>query len=56
VWVAIATQSADGGVVDERLRDVLVRLVFDAAGAEVWEPRAVCGYGELAQAAWHERS
>ena len=25
VWVAIATQSAEGGVVDERLRDVLFR-------------------------------
>jgi hypothetical protein len=51
VWVAIATQSAEGGVVDERLRDVLFRLVFDAAGAEVWELRADWPAGPLA---WFE--
>jgi hypothetical protein len=51
VWVAIATQSADRGVVDERLRDVLFRLAFDAAGAEVWEPRADWPSGPLA---WFE--
>jgi hypothetical protein len=51
IWVAIATQAADGRVVDERLRDVLFRLVFDAADAEVWEPRADSTSGELA---WFE--
>jgi hypothetical protein len=51
IWVAIATQAADGGFVDERLRDVLFRLVFDAAGAELWEPRADWPLGELA---WFE--
>lgn len=47
LWVAIATQTADGGFVAERLRDVLFGLVFDAAGAEVWEPRADWPAGEL---------
>lgn len=51
VWVAIATQAADGRFVDERLRDVLFRLVFDAAGADLWEPRADWPSGELA---WFE--
>lgn len=51
IWVAIATQAADGGFVDERLRDVLFRLVFDAAEAELWEPRADWPLGELA---WFE--
>lgn len=51
VWVAIATQAADGRFVDERLRDVLFRLVFDAARAEVWEPRADWPSGPLA---WFE--
>ena len=51
IWVAIATQSADGRFVDERLRDVLFRLVFDAARAEVVEPRADWPLGELA---WFE--
>jgi hypothetical protein len=36
----IATQAADGRFADERLRGVLFRLVVDAAGAELWEPRA----------------
>ena len=48
IWVAIATQAADGR---ERLRDVLFRLVFDAAEAELWEPRADWPSGELA---WFE--
>jgi hypothetical protein len=51
IWVAIATQSADGRFVDERLRDVLFRLVFDAAHAELVEPRADWPLGELA---WFE--
>jgi hypothetical protein len=51
IWVAIATQAVDGRFVDERLRDVLFRLVFDAAGAELWEPRADWPSGELA---WFE--
>jgi hypothetical protein len=51
IWVAIATQTADGRFVDERLRDVLFRVVFDAAGAELWEPRADWPSGELA---WFE--
>lgn len=51
IWVAVATQAADGRFVDERLRDVLFRLVFDAAGAELWEPRADWPLGELA---WFE--
>jgi len=51
VWVAIATQAVDGRFVDERLRDVLFRLVFDAAEAELWEPRADWPSGELA---WFE--
>lgn len=51
IWVAIATQAADGRFVDERLRDVLFRLVFDAAGAALWEPRADWPSGELA---WFE--
>ena len=40
IWVAIATQAADGRFVEERLRDVLFRLVFDAAEGELSEPRA----------------
>lgn len=51
VWVAIATQAADGRFVDERLRDVLFGLVLDAAEAELWEPRADWPSGELA---WFE--
>jgi hypothetical protein len=51
IWVAIATQAADGRFVDERLRDVLFRLVFDAAEAELWEPRADWPSGDLA---WFE--
>lgn len=51
IWVAMATQAADGRFVDERLRDVLFRLVFDAAGAALWEPRADWPLGELA---WFE--
>ena len=51
IWVAIATQAADGRFVDERLRDVLFRLVFDAGEAELWEPRADWPSGELA---WFE--
>ncbi len=51
VWVAIATQAVDGRFVEERLRDVLFRLVFDAARAEVSEPRADWPSGPLA---WFE--
>jgi len=51
IWVAIATQAVDGRFVDERLRDVLFRLVFDAAEAELSEPRADWPLGELA---WFE--
>lgn len=51
LWVAIATQAPDGRFVEERLRDVLFRLVFDAAEAEAWEPRADWPGGELA---WFE--
>lgn len=40
IWVAIATQAADGRFVEERLRDVPFRLVLDVAGAELREPRA----------------
>jgi hypothetical protein len=48
IWVAIASQAFDGRFVDERLRDVLFRLVFDAVEAELWEPRADWPLGELA--------
>jgi len=51
IWVAIATQASDGRFVDERLRDVLFRLVFEAAEAELWEPRADWPLGELS---WFE--
>ncbi len=51
IWIAVATQAADRRFVDERLRDVLFRLVFDAAEAEVWEPRADWPLGDLA---WFE--
>jgi hypothetical protein len=51
VWVAIATQAADGRFVEERLRDVLFGLALEAAGAELWEPRADWPGGELA---WFE--
>lgn len=51
VWVAIATQAADGRFVEERLRDVLFGLVLAAAEAELWEPRADWPSGELA---WFE--
>jgi hypothetical protein len=47
IWVAIAIQAADGRFVDERLRDVLFRLVFDAPETELWEPRADWASGEL---------
>jgi hypothetical protein len=50
VWVAIATQAADGRFVEERLRDVLFGLVLATAGAELWEPRADWPSGELAGA------
>jgi hypothetical protein len=39
VWVAIATRAADGAFVADGLRELLFAIVFDAAGAEVWEPR-----------------
>jgi len=51
IWVAIATQAADGRFVDERLRDVLFRLAFDSAEAELSEPRADWPSGEMA---WFE--
>jgi hypothetical protein len=46
VWVAIATQAADGRLVEERLRDV--SLVLASAEAKLWEPRADWPSGELA--------
>jgi hypothetical protein len=39
VWVAIATRGADGGSIDEAVRDVLFRIAFESAGAEISEPR-----------------
>jgi hypothetical protein len=48
VWVAIATQAADGRFLEEDLRDLLFGLVLDAARAEVWEPRADWPSGPLA--------
>jgi hypothetical protein len=39
LWVAIATRAADGAFVADALRELLFAIVFDAAGAEVWEPR-----------------
>ncbi len=39
VWVAIATGAADGAFVADRLRELLFVILFDAAGAEVSEPR-----------------
>jgi hypothetical protein len=39
VWVAIATRTGEGAFVAEGLRDLLFAIVFDAAGAEIWEPR-----------------
>lgn len=40
IWLAIATQAVDGRFIDEQLLDVLFRLVFDAAGAELCEEPA----------------
>lgn len=51
VWVAVSTQASDGRFVEERLRDVLFRLAFDAAEAALSEPRADWPSGELA---WFE--
>lgn len=51
VWVAIATRATDERVVEEILRNVLFRLVFEAAGAELWEPRPDWPSGQLA---WFE--
>lgn len=51
VWVAIATQAADGRFVEERLRDVLFGVVLAAAEAELWEPCADWPSGDLA---WFE--
>jgi hypothetical protein len=51
VWVAIATQAADGRFVEERLRDVLFGVVLAAAEAGMWEPRADWPSGALA---WFE--
>ena len=39
VWVAIATRAADGAFVADELRELLFAIVFDAAGAELWELR-----------------
>jgi hypothetical protein len=47
VWVAIATRARDGGFVAERLRDVLFAIVFEAASAELLEPRADWPSGAL---------
>lgn len=51
VWVAIATRATDERVVEEILRNVLFRLVFEAAGTEIWEPRSDWPSGQLA---WFE--
>jgi hypothetical protein len=47
VWVAIATQAADGTFVADGLRELLFAIVFDAAGAEVGEPRTDWPSGPL---------
>lgn len=47
VWVAIATRAADGAFVGDGLRELLFAIVFDAAGAELWEPRADWPSGPL---------
>jgi hypothetical protein len=39
VWVAIATRAADGAFVADGLRELLFAILFEAAGAEVSEPR-----------------
>jgi hypothetical protein len=40
VWVAIATRTADGTFVADGLGELLFAIVFDAAGAEISEPRS----------------
>jgi hypothetical protein len=47
VWVAIATRAADGIFVADGLRDLLFAIVFDVAGAEVWETRSDWPSGPL---------
>ncbi len=47
IWVAIATRAADGVFVVDRLRELLFAIVFDAAGAEVWESRTDWPSGPL---------
>jgi hypothetical protein len=47
IWIAIATRAADGAFVAHGLRELLFAIVFDAAGAEVWEPRADWPSGPL---------
>jgi len=39
VWVAIATRGSDGDSVDEPVGDAPFRIAFDAAAAEISEPR-----------------
>jgi hypothetical protein len=39
VWVAIATWATDGAFVADGLRELLFAILFEAAGAEVSEPR-----------------
>jgi hypothetical protein len=51
VWVAISTRGAEGAYVDEPVRDVLSRIAFDVAQAEVSEPRHDWPSGALA---WFE--
>ena len=47
VWFAIATRAADGAFVADGLRELLFAIVFDAAGAEIWEPRSDWPSGPL---------
>jgi hypothetical protein len=47
VWVAIATRAADGVFVADGLRDLLFRIVFEAAGAELSEARTDWPSGPL---------
>jgi hypothetical protein len=47
VGVAIATRTSDGGNVEEQLRDLLFAIAFEAAQAEISEPRADWPSGPL---------
>jgi hypothetical protein len=52
VWVAIATRAADSAFVANRLRELLSAIVFDAAGAEVWEPGPTGPRGRSSGSRW----